>query len=102
APTATTFQPLEASASRRATSSRVSADIIVFPAGLKKPVTLSETGIGTTKLSLSATIMQGTPAIPPHDSRARRTASSTLSGALGKKSAPPGPTASALGFRAGA
>src|SRR5258705_154666 len=101
APTATALQPLDASASRRATSSRASADITVLPVALKKPVTFNVVGIGTTKLSLSATSVQGTPAIPPHDSKARRTASSTLSWAKGKNSAPPGPSATALCFRAG-
>ena len=102
APTATAFQPLDASASWRATSSRASADDHALPAALKKPVTFSVVGTGTTKLSSTATIMQATPAIAPQTSSARRTASSSRVQAGRKKCAPPGPSAIALVFRAGA
>ena len=71
APTATAFQPLDASASLRATSSRASAErSSALPAALKKPVIFSDGRHRHHKTSSSATIMQGTPAIAPQDSRA--------------------------------
>src|SRR5882672_8904868 len=61
-PTATAFQPDDASAYLRATSPRSLGEITELSATLKRPVTFRLVGIGTTNESLSATIMQGTPA----------------------------------------
>ncbi|MBA4037849.1 MAG: hypothetical protein C0480_24955 [Bradyrhizobium sp.] len=71
-PTATAFQPLCASASRGATSSRASADIVVLPAALKKPVTFSVAGIGTTKLSCRQKFPGATIAVPGNARKAQR------------------------------
>ena len=48
-------------------------------AARKKPTTFITVGIGTTKLSSTAMIRHGTPALLPQFSKARRAASSLLS-----------------------
>jgi len=57
-PTATAFQPDDASAYLRATSPRSLGEITELSVGLKKPIPFRLVGIGTTNESLSATIKQ--------------------------------------------
>ena len=56
--------------------SRKSGAIASALAGWKKPTAFIVVGTGTTKSSLTATIMHCTPALLPQSSNARRTASS--------------------------
>src|ERR1700730_15437269 len=79
APTATALHPLDTFASLRDTSSLASPIVEEVMAARKKPVTFNVLGTGTTNAASTATIMQGTPATAPQDSRFRRAESSPAS-----------------------